>query len=117
MNITHLYTGSDNQSHFEEISVPLHDQGNIGFLSSELAVNKLILRETKKDYHYDWHNAPCKQYMIMLKGEVDIEIGNGTVRRFGPGDIVLLNDLTGQGHISRAVNDKPRSCVFIVAEK
>jgi hypothetical protein len=44
---------------------------------------------------------------------VDIEIGDGTVRRLGPGEILLAEDTTGQGHISRAVDGQPRTCLFV----
>lgn len=114
MKITRLYTGSDQQSHFAEIDIPLKDSGDMGLLSQALPVSKLILRETADDYDYDWHNAPVRQYMIILSGQVDIQIGDGTIKRFSPGDIVLLEDTTGQGHISRAVDNKPRQCVFVV---
>jgi hypothetical protein len=30
------------------------------------------------------------------------------VARLGPGDAVLAEDLTGQGHITRVVGDQPR---------
>lgn len=113
MKITRLYSGPDGQSHFQDLDMPLKDNGEWGFLSESLPVRELILRETTASYDFTWHNAPVRQYMIILSGQVDIEIGDGTIRRFAPGDIVLLEDLTGQGHISRAVNKKPRSCVFI----
>jgi hypothetical protein len=29
---------------------------------------------------------------------VEIRTGDGTVRRFGPGSVLLAEDLTGQGH-------------------
>ena len=31
-----------------------------------------------------------------------------TVARIGPGDVVLAEDLTGQGHITRVVGSEPR---------
>ena len=34
---------------------------------------------------------------------MEVVIGGGTTRRFGPGDAVLFEDLTGQGHTSRSV--------------
>jgi len=52
----------------------------------------------------------------MLEGKVDIEIGDGTVRRFGPGDILLAEDTTGRGHISRAVAGEPRRSIFITLD-
>ena len=116
MTITRLYTGDDGESHFEEIDIPLEEAGNIGRLSQIEEVNGIIFRETGPDYHYDWHNAPRRQYIIMLDGAVDVEIGDGTVRRFSTGDVLLAEDTTGRGHISRAVDNQPRKSIFVSLE-
>ena len=56
----------------------------------------------------DWHTAPRRQYVITLSGEVEIGLGDGSVHRYGPGHVNLAEDLTGQGHTTRAVGDVPR---------
>ncbi|PLX81231.1 MAG: hypothetical protein C0616_05515 [Desulfuromonas sp.] len=116
MKITRLYTGADNESHFEELEISLTDAGEIGRLSRCHPVSGLLFRETRGDYHFEWHNAPCRQYVVMLEGAVDIEIGSGEIRRFGPGDILLAEDTTGRGHISRAVDGQPRRSLFITLD-
>lgn len=113
MKITRLYTGRDNESHFEDIALALADRGPIGRLSEAIAAAGIIFRETGSDYDYGWHTAPRRQFVIMLEGEVDIQVGDGTVRRFGPGDILLAEDTTGRGHCSRAVDGRPRKSVFV----
>ncbi|HLU81042.1 MAG TPA: hypothetical protein VK010_03130 [Flavobacteriaceae bacterium] len=84
MQITRLYTGIDNNSYFEDIEIDLEDAGDIGQLSEKVNATGIIFRRTGPDYDYDWHNAPQRQYIIMLDGAVDIEITDGTVRRFQP---------------------------------
>lgn len=116
MKITRLYTGEDGESHFEDIEILLEDAGDIGKLSNRVAATGLLFRETGPDYDYDWHNAPQRQYIFMLEGSVDVEIGDGTVRRFGPGDVLLAEDTAGRGHISRAVNRQPRKSVFVTID-
>jgi hypothetical protein len=113
MKITRLYTGPDNESHFEEIEIELENAGDIGRLSERVHATGIIFRRTGPDYDYDWHNAPQRQYIIMLDGFVDVEIGDGTVRRFSTGDILLAEDTTGRGHKSKAVNNEPRLSVFV----
>ena len=49
-----------------------------------------------------------RQYSIALSGTAEIEVGDGTVARVGPGDVVLAEDLTGEGHVTRVVGDQPR---------
>ena len=64
-------------------------------------------------YFLGWHNAPRRQYTITLSGEVEIEVGDGTVMRLGPGGILLAEDLTGQGHTTRVVSKEPRFAVVV----
>ncbi|MCC5908559.1 MAG: hypothetical protein JJU13_20240 [Balneolaceae bacterium] len=116
MKITRLYTGTDNESHFEEVEIELENAGDIGELSEKVDATGIIFRRTGPGYDYDWHNAPQRQYIIMLDGAVDVEIGDGTVRRFSTGDILLAEDTTGRGHKSRAVNNEPRLSVFVTLD-
>ena len=113
MRITRLFTGTDGQSHFEEIDLPLEYMHPVGYLSENIPVSEMILRETDGDYHHTWHNPPSRQYVVMLDGEVEIIVGDGTRRILQTGDILLAEDITGQGHISRAVDAKPRKSMII----
>ncbi len=104
MKITRLYTGKDGESHFEEIEVEIEQlQPGEG----------IIFRRTPPSHVQDWHPAPRRQYVITLSGQGEIETGNGTKRRFGPGDIILADDTTGRGHITRVVGNEPRVYVAI----
>lgn len=42
---------------------------------------------------------------MLLSGEAEVEIRDGTRRRYGLGDIMLMEDLSGQGHITRHFGD------------
>ena len=116
MRIVRLYTGVDNQSHFEDIDVPLKDGGKTGFISELIRATGVVFRMTTGDYNYEFHVAPRRQYVVNLEGEVEIEVGDGTRRILRSGDILLAEDTTGQGHISRAVAGKPRRSLFITLE-
>ncbi len=116
MKVTRIYTGSDNQSHFEDVLVPMKDTGKIGFMSEISKATGVVFRETGGDYNYDFHTAPRRQYVVNLEGEVEIEVGDGSKRILRAGDILLAEDTTGQGHISRAVAGKPRKSLFITLD-
>ena len=73
----------------------------------------IIFRHVPHDYLNTWHRAPRRQYVINLSGESEVEVGDGTKRKLGPGDIYLADDTTGQGHISRAIGNQPRVFVTI----
>ena len=116
MRVVRLYTGPDNKSHFEDIQIPLKDAGKVGFISELYKATGVVFRETTGDYNYDFHTAPRRQYVVNLEGEVEIEVGDGTRRILRAGDILLAEDTTGQGHISRAVAGKPRKSLFITLD-
>ncbi len=113
MNVTRIYTGTDGQSHFDDIVVHLDDLGPMGLISETIPTSGVQFRKVSGDYHLDFHRAPRRQYVVNLTGSVEIEVGDGTKRVMGPGTILLAEDTTGQGHISRNVNGEPRTCVFI----
>ena len=116
MRVVRIYTGPDNQSRFEDLQIPLKDGGKVGFLSERMKATGVIFRETTGDYNYDFHTAPRRQLVVNLEGEVEIEVGDGTRRILRTGDILLAEDTTGQGHISRAVAGKPRKSLFIILD-
>ena len=116
MKIVRVYTGDDGESHFEDREVALQDRGMVGALSEIEPATGVVFRTNGPDYDYDWHNAPRRQYVITLSGAVEIEVGDGSVRRFGAGDILLAEDTTGRGHISRAIGNEERRSIFVLLD-
>ena len=55
----------------------------------------------------EWHAAPRKQFVFVLAGRIEVEVGDGEKREFGPGDVILALDTAGRGHISRTVGKQP----------
>lgn len=53
----------------------------------------------------DWHGVTSPRFLIVLSGLLEIELGDGSKRRFGPGEFFLAEDMRGSGHISRNVGD------------
>ena len=70
MKITRIYSTVDGASHIEDLDIPLHEAGEIGLLSQEILVEGLIFRENAPDYDYNWHNAPRRQYIVLLDGNI-----------------------------------------------
>ena len=116
MTVVRIYTGADNRSHFEDVQIALKSTGKVGFISELMKATGVVFRETGGDYNYDFHTAPRRQYVVNLEGEVEIEVGDGTKRILRSGDVLLAEDTTGQGHISRAVAGKPRKSLFITLD-
>ena len=112
MRIVRLYSGDDGQSHFEDLDVPVGE----GERSTAFPVASLDFREAPAEHEPAWHNASRRQFVVPLSGVLEVEIGDGSTRRFGPGDVLLAEDLTGQGHVSRTAEAPRRSIVVPLAE-
>lgn len=54
----------------------------------------------------DWHNPAHRQYILVLKGKCEVEIEGGKKLLMSPGQIVLLEDVTGKGHITRSIGSE-----------
>ena len=113
---TRLYAGSDGESHFEEVKVPLKVKRSIGEQSEIQKATGVIFVESNSSKQIDWHNAPRRQFIINLEGEREVEIGDGTRRILKPGDILLAEDTTGRGHITRLGKGKSHKAVFVTLD-
>jgi hypothetical protein len=47
---------------------------------------------------------------------LDVEVSDGTRKRFGPGDLIFVTDTTGRGHTSVTVGEPPFEALFIPSE-
>jgi hypothetical protein len=113
VDIVRIFTGPDDRSHFEDLTVDLEDMGPFGRISRTWRGGGVQFREVDGDYDLDFHVAPRRQLVVNLTGSVELEIGDGERRVMGPGSILLAEDTTGQGHISRNVEGAPRTCLFV----
>ncbi|MET7463689.1 hypothetical protein [Nonomuraea sp. NPDC005501] len=59
------------------------------------------------------HPAPREQWVVMLRGTIEVTVTDGGRRRFGPGDLVLAADTTGLGHVTTGVGEPPFEALFI----
>lgn len=115
--IFRVYSGSDGKSHIAEEPMdlkPFKDvEGSSGEGTPMQTANGISFRVFPPGYVLKWHCAPRRQYSITLSGCAEIEVGDGTVARVGPGDIVLAEDLTGEGHVTRVVGNQPRLSAIV----
>jgi quercetin dioxygenase-like cupin family protein len=102
MAVFRMYTGTDGHSHIEEQTVGAHP-----VLSQERATVHIQFRELPVSTSMDWHNAPRRQYVIVLSGQMEVGFKDGTTHRMNPGDATLAEDLTGSGHTTRVSSSTP----------
>ena len=93
MGTFRLYTGSDNESHIDPVDLSQTPE----WMQAQDTTH-ITFREAPVGNFQDWHPAPRRQYIIIVSGELEIGLSDGTKHVFGPGDARLVEDTTGKGH-------------------
>jgi hypothetical protein len=116
MRIHNLYADAGGTSHWRDIDVEWVEQSKAGKLSQRFPATGIIFREVQAEYDLDWHNAPRRQYIINLDAGVEITASDGESRIIGAGEVFLVEDTHGKGHLSKAVAGKVRRCIFVALD-
>lgn len=116
MRIHNLYMDAEGQSHFRDIEIEWVEERHFSKLSRRFPATGVIFRETSGDYDLDWHPAPRRQYIINLDAGVQITASDGESRVIGAGEVILVEDVAGKGHLSKAVGGKMRRSIFVPIE-
>ena len=113
MKYFRIYAGPDGESHFEELGIEMTSSGRDSEYSDLVPATGVIFRKSAADQFIDWHPAPRRQFVITLSGQAEVEASDGEVRQIGPGTIMLAEDTTGKGHITRSAGSEERLSLFI----
>ncbi len=116
MRIHRLYTDENGESHFTDVDIDFVESTPSGRYSERIPATGIIFREVPPTYDLDWHNAPRRQYIINLDNGVQITASDGESRVIGAGEVLLVEDTTGKGHLSKAINDRLRHCIFVALD-
>ena len=109
-----LWTGEDNNSHFEEGVIEL-DEGQRGdTLSSKIDVATVAFQETASGGAFSWHTAPVRQLVITLSGTLDFQTRDGQHFLLQPGDVLLAEDTAGSGHSWKLTDDASWRRAYLV---
>jgi hypothetical protein len=99
--MTRIYTGTDGLSHSEQIEMKLTPNG-----TSAMKATSAEFSSRPTAPAGDWHTGPRRQFVITLSGRAELEVANGQKVPIGPGNINLIEDTTGKGHITHNIDDR-----------
>ena len=111
--VLRIYSDAGGVTHFEDGRIELRSAGEIGRLSDAIGPAEVVFRSTGADYDYDWHPTPARQFVVVVTGAIEIEVGDGERRVIEAGTTLFLEDTEGQGHRTRNVGAVPRYSIFI----
>jgi hypothetical protein len=116
MKMIRLFSGDDGQSHFEDIELsfaPVH----VAHFSTPFITDNIRFGSIQGIDELPWHTQDEPSYIVILRGAMELEVGNGAKRILKTGDILLAEDTTGQGHITRSINGQPWEFLIAPAKK
>ncbi len=116
MRSHNLYEDENGESHFRDIEVEWVEERNYSKYSARLPATGIIFRETAGDYDLDWHPAPRRQYIINLDAGAKLTASDGESRIIGAGEVILVEDISGKGHLSQSVGGQLRHSIFVPIE-
>lgn len=113
-----VHDGTDGETHFEDVQVelepaPFAPPAPPIAVSDPLSAAAVVFFGVPEGWFGDFHPAPRRQFCVICEGQLEVETTDGEVRRFSPGDLLLLDDDGGSGHSTRAVGPTPAAGVFV----
>jgi hypothetical protein len=101
MRVTRLYTGDDARAHLEELELRADSVLVNGVPAPMISIPVTDVHFTSyEDCEMPWHTAGRRQLLVVLAGTVEFECATG-VATAGPGDVLLAEDVDGEGHVTR----------------
>ena len=113
MRLVSFVTTADGGSRFIEVAAPLalEHQDGLGHtlrLSAPYVSPAVQFVELPAGMDQDWHNAPARQLVVVLSGEVEVETSDGATRRWRAGECFVPADVSGRGHRTRSIGGAVR---------
>lgn len=115
MTCFHIYGDGAGDTHLRPLELAVRDTyaGKIRGLSDIPATTAGIGAFEDRKPDSGMHDAPRRQFVIVLAGELEIVTTLGQQERLLPGDVLLADDVGSKGHLSRDVGDEPLSLMTV----
>jgi hypothetical protein len=117
-----LYTDVDGRAKFREEPVPLPDGTPQAMLSKIFSSGGFQFRHSPVGFRSEFHCTPNPQWVVILSGEMEIGLQDGSTRVFKAGQHFFANDTLPpgatfnqalHGHWSRQRGDQPLVTLFV----
>jgi quercetin dioxygenase-like cupin family protein len=106
--VTRLYTGPGGQSYAQDTEVTWHPAKLRAELSESPSVNVTGAHFLRWPRGFVWagHPASKRQYVIIVSGRGEVDLAGGKKVQLAPGRVILAEDVTGKGHVTRIGPDE-----------
>ena len=106
MRYVRLKADSAGESHIEQVTLDLNEAdyrppAPMLFVSHSYRADGLQFVRLPSGWAGESIHPPKAQFLICLKGHLEVTASDGDKRTFGPGDSILMEDISGKGHRTR----------------
>lgn len=101
--IKRVYTRADGLSTMDEVELPRVSGGDGRSIGSRLSTTDAEIGISQPGAFIDWHGVTTPRILMVMSGQLEIGLGDGTKPILKAGDAVLVMDMTGRGHTSRFI--------------
>jgi hypothetical protein len=103
-----VYSDSGGESHFADVEVEIKPMSFAPpapplELSAFVPARRLAFMVMRSGWRGGWHPAPRRQFLIILSGRIECVVTKDEGRIFNRGDVLLLEDTEGKGHMIHSV--------------
>jgi hypothetical protein len=119
---TRLFADAEGASHFEDVEIELSPGFAAPPVEPAYFAPFVLAGECVWVGAFDgWkgdvpHPVPRRTLFVYLRGETEITASDGAVRRFGPGGVLLAEDIRGAGHTSKVTSNECIGLAFTLPE-
>ena len=109
MSQWHLRGDAAGETRLERLAMPVKETfaGTVRGLNDIPAITVGMGEFVGRKPDVGMHEAPRRQFLVVLGGELEIVTTLGQQQRLQPGDVLLADDVGSKGHVSRDVGEAP----------
>ena len=110
MQMTEIYADGSGETHIRTLPIALSPRdfappsAPMG-VSAETGTTSGVFLELPPGWDPHYHATPRRQWVIVLRGHLNITTTDGAATDFHPGDVFFLNDENSKGHRSLVQGD------------
>ena len=106
LKIPNVYVEANGQSCFGDVELMLTGNSRrIQAKNQDVLYWQMAMMQP--GHFIDFRPSEAPQFVSIMSGRMAITASSGEIRHFSRGDLIMMQDLVGQGHTSRVLGHEP----------
>lgn len=119
VSFVRIYADAAGESHFEDLAIPFETADFVPpappvLMSPSQPAAEYSFERVHPGWHGEWHPVPQRVLAVYLSGSGEMIASDGEVRKLVPGTVILAEDTTGKGHVSRVTGTEDMHVVILM---